>query len=67
VDVFSAVLRKTPLKLALRLQKKPTFLQILNTSSFINGEEGINNYGLVVAMTFVKPNINEIVPGLKYF
>jgi predicted choloylglycine hydrolase len=26
---------------------------ILNTSSFVNGEEGINQYGLVAAMTFV--------------
>ncbi|MGE5327879.1 MAG: C45 family autoproteolytic acyltransferase/hydrolase [Deltaproteobacteria bacterium] len=38
---------------------------ILNTSSFINGEEGINQYGLVVAMTFVLPKIEEIKPGLN--
>lgn len=38
---------------------------ILNTSSFINGEEGINDKGLVVAMTFVCPNINEIKPGFS--
>jgi len=38
---------------------------LLNTSSFINGEEGINCYGLVVAMTFVLPNLNEISPGLN--
>lgn len=38
---------------------------ILNTSSFINGEEGINDKGLVVAMTFVKPNIDEIKPGIN--
>jgi predicted choloylglycine hydrolase len=38
---------------------------ILNTSSFINGEEGINRYGLVAAMTFVLPKIEEIKPGLN--
>jgi predicted choloylglycine hydrolase len=38
---------------------------ILNTSSFINGEEGINEFGLVAAMTFVKPKIKEIKPGLN--
>jgi predicted choloylglycine hydrolase len=38
---------------------------ILNTSSFVNGEEGINEYGLVVAMTFVKPFVEEIRPGLN--
>lgn len=38
---------------------------ILNTSSFINGEEGINNYGLVAAMTFVLPKIEEIKPGIN--
>jgi len=38
---------------------------ILNTSSFINGEEGINKYGLVAAMTFVKPKLEEIKPGLN--
>ncbi len=38
---------------------------ILNTSSFINGEEGVNQKGLVVAMTFVKPKIKEIKPGLN--
>ena len=38
---------------------------ILNTSSFINGEEGINEFGLVVAMTFVKPKIEEIKPGIN--
>ncbi|MGE5473901.1 MAG: C45 family autoproteolytic acyltransferase/hydrolase [Ignavibacteriales bacterium] len=38
---------------------------ILNTSSFINGEEGINQYGLVAAMTFVLPKIEEIKPGLN--
>jgi predicted choloylglycine hydrolase len=38
---------------------------ILNTSSFINGEEGINNFGLAAAMTFVLPKLNEIKPGIN--
>ena len=38
---------------------------VLNTSSFINGEEGINQHGLIVAMTFVIPNKNEIKPGFN--
>ena len=38
---------------------------ILNTSSFVNGEEGINKFGLAVAMTFVYPKMNEIQPGLS--
>ncbi|NCU33420.1 MAG: acyl-CoA--6-aminopenicillanic acid acyl-transferase, partial [Candidatus Moranbacteria bacterium] len=38
---------------------------ILNTSSFINGEEGMNNYGLVAAMTFVLPKPDEIRPGIN--
>jgi len=38
---------------------------ILNTSSFVNGEEGINEHGLVAAMTFVKPVKEEITPGLN--
>jgi len=38
---------------------------ILNTSSFINGEEGINEFGLVAAMTFVLPKLNEIKPGIN--
>ena len=38
---------------------------VLNTSSFINGEEGFNSMGLIAAMTFVKPNIEEIKPGLN--
>jgi predicted choloylglycine hydrolase len=37
----------------------------LNTSSFVNGEEGINEYGLVSAMTFVVPKKEEIKPGLN--
>jgi predicted choloylglycine hydrolase len=38
---------------------------ILNTSSFINGEEGMNEWGLVAAMTFVLPKLDEIKPGLN--
>lgn len=38
---------------------------ILNTSSFINGEEGINEFGLVVAMTFVIPKLEEVTPGIN--
>jgi predicted choloylglycine hydrolase len=38
---------------------------ILNTSSFINGEEGMNNCGLVAAMTFVRPRFDEIKPGIN--
>lgn len=38
---------------------------LLNTSSFINGEEGINSHGLVAAMTFVMPNLDEIKPGFN--
>ena len=38
---------------------------ILNTSSFINGEEGINETGLVAAMTFVMPKLEEIKPGIN--
>jgi predicted choloylglycine hydrolase len=38
---------------------------ILNTSSFINGEEGINQAGLVAAMTFVMPKLKEIRPGIN--
>ena len=41
------------------------FSFILNTSSFINGEEGINEYGLVAAMTFIIPKIEEIKPGIN--
>ncbi|MCU7494142.1 MAG: acyl-CoA--6-aminopenicillanic acid acyl-transferase [Ignavibacteria bacterium] len=44
-------------------EKKNRF--ILNTSSFINGEEGINEHGLVAAMTFVMPLLEEIRPGLN--
>lgn len=38
---------------------------ILNTSSFINGEEGVSEYGLAAAMTFVLPKLEEIKPGLN--
>jgi predicted choloylglycine hydrolase len=44
-------------------ENKPAF--ILNTSSFINGEEGINEHGFVAAMTFVMPKLEEIMPGLN--
>lgn len=38
---------------------------ILHTSSIVNGEEGINQYGLVAAMTFVMPKLKEIKPGIN--
>lgn len=38
---------------------------ILNTSSFVNGEEGLNEHGLVAAMTFVVPKKEEIKPGFN--
>ncbi|HEX2919685.1 MAG TPA: C45 family peptidase [Bacteroidales bacterium] len=38
---------------------------ILNTSSFVNGEEGMNEHGLVAAMTFVVPKKDGIKPGLN--
>src|SRR4030042_2911853 len=38
---------------------------ILNTSSFVNGEEGINEHGLVAAMTFVVPKRDEVIPGIN--
>lgn len=37
----------------------------ITTSSFINGEEGMNKYGLVVAMTFVGTKLEDIKPGLN--
>jgi len=46
-------------------QPKDKLAFILNTSSFVNGEEGINESGLVVAMTFVKPKLEEIKPGIN--
>ena len=38
---------------------------LLNTSSFTNGEEGMNEHGFVAAMTFAIPKITEIKPGLN--
>ena len=38
---------------------------VLNTSSFINGEEGMNEFGLVAAMTFVIPKQGEVKPGFN--
>lgn len=37
----------------------------MTTSSFINGEEGLNEYGLVAAMTFVLTNPEQLRPGLR--
>lgn len=56
-------LRKTSKSIYYRPQNGNKF--IMNTSSFINGEEGINNHGLAVAMTFVKPKLDEIKPGFN--
>jgi len=56
-------LKKVSKSIYYRPKNKINF--ILNTSSFINGEEGINEEGLVVAMTFVKPKINEIKSGIN--
>ncbi len=41
------------------------FRFILNTSSFINGEEGINENGLATAMTFIVPKRDELKPGFN--
>ncbi|UTY32749.1 C45 family autoproteolytic acyltransferase/hydolase [Treponema putidum] len=38
---------------------------MLNTSSFTNGEEGMNEHGLAAAMTFILPHLEEIRPGLN--
>lgn len=46
-------------------QPKGGYKFLLNTSSFTNGEEGMNEYGLVAAMTFAIPKITEIKPGLN--
>ncbi len=35
----------------------------ITTSSFVNGEEGINEYGLVIAMTFVMTCLEKIQAG----
>ena len=37
----------------------------ITTSSFINGEEGINEKGLTVAMTFVGTKFEDIMPGFN--
>ncbi len=37
----------------------------ITTSSFINGEEGLNEHGLAVAMTFVLTELSAIRPGLN--
>ena len=38
---------------------------VITTSSFINGEEGLNEHGLAVAMTFVMTRLEDIRPGLN--
>ena len=38
----------------------------ITTSSFINGEEGLNEHGLAVAMTFVMTRLEKIKPGFNY-
>lgn len=37
----------------------------ITTSSFINGEEGLNEHGLAVAMTFVMTDLKKIQPGFN--
>ena len=37
----------------------------LTTSSFINGEEGLNEHGLAIAMTFVMTNLDKIQAGFN--
>jgi len=37
----------------------------ITTSSFINGEEGLNEYGLAVAMTFVMTDLEKIQAGFN--
>lgn len=56
-------LKKVSKSIYYQPENKNSFL--INTSSFVNGEEGINEYGLVVAMTFVMPEKGEIKPGLN--
>ncbi|PIE78040.1 MAG: acyl-CoA--6-aminopenicillanic acid acyl-transferase [Candidatus Delongbacteria bacterium] len=56
-------LKKMSKSIIYEIPKKNKF--VLNTSSFINGEEGINEYGLIVAMTFVIPKVEDIRPGLN--
>lgn len=38
---------------------------ILTTPSFLNGEEGLNEHGLAVAMTFVMTDLARIRPGFN--
>ena len=38
----------------------------ITTSSFINGEEGLNEHGLAVAMTFVMTDLKKIRAGVNY-
>lgn len=56
-------LKKTSMSEFYRPEKGFSF--ILNTSSFVNGEEGMNENGLIAAMTFVIPKKEEIIPGLN--
>lgn len=37
----------------------------ITTSSFINGEEGLNEHGLAVAMTFVMTDLIKLQPGFN--
>ncbi len=37
----------------------------ITTSSFINGEEGLNEHGLAVAMTFVMTDLKKIQAGFN--
>lgn len=37
----------------------------ITTSSFINGEEGVNEHGLAAAMTFVMTDLKKIRPGFN--
>lgn len=37
----------------------------ITTSSFINGEEGVNEHGLAAAMTFVMTDLEKIRPGFN--
>lgn len=37
----------------------------ITTSSFINGEEGLNEHGLAVCMTFVMTKLDKIKPGFN--
>ena len=37
----------------------------ITTSSFINGEEGVNEHGFAVAMTFVMTDLEKIKAGFN--